>query len=93
MARAASMPTLRRHVTVSIFNYGYHPQHVTVKAGARVTFTNHDATAHTSTSDHHGFDVVVEPGQSRTVTLSKPGTYAYYCEFHAFMRGTVTVVR
>ncbi len=93
MARAAVMPKLRRHVTVSILNYGYHPEHITVKVGSKVTFTDHDAMAHTATSNHHGFDVVVEPGESRTVTVSKPGTYAYYCEFHAFMRGTVTVVR
>ncbi len=92
-ARAASMPTFRRHVTVSIRNYAYHPQQITVKAGAKVTFTNHDAMAHTATSDHHGFDVVLEPGMSRTITVSKPGTYAYYCEFHEFMRGTVSVVK
>ena len=92
-AVSASVPPPRRRVTVSIRNYGFHPEHITVKTGAKVTFTNHDAMAHTATSDHHGFDVVVEPGASQTVTVSKLGTYAYYCEFHEFMRGTVTVVR
>jgi len=25
------------------------------------------------------------------LTLSQPGTYTYYCVYHAFMQGTITV--
>ena len=60
----------------------------------RSTFTNHDQTAHTATSQQLGFDTgTINPGQSATVTLDKPGTYTYYCQFHPFMHGTIIVER
>ena len=31
------------------------------------------------------------PARAAKVTLEKPGTYAYYCAFHPFMKGTITV--
>jgi plastocyanin len=33
----------------------------------------------------------LRPRHSATVVLTKPGTYAYYCQFHAFMRATIIV--
>jgi plastocyanin len=33
----------------------------------------------------------IAPGKSATVTLRNPGTYTYYCQFHAFMHGAVVV--
>jgi plastocyanin len=81
-------------VTVAIVNYAFKPADTTVKAGTKLTFTNHDSTAHTATSKTPGFDTgTLKPGQSATVTVSKPGTYSYYCQFHAFMVATVTVVQ
>jgi plastocyanin len=75
-----------------IKNYAFIPASITVRAGARVVFTNRDATAHTATATDRTFDTgTLKPGQSRTVTLSKPGTYAFYCQFHAFMQGKITV--
>jgi plastocyanin len=78
---------------VSISNYAFHPTTITVAKGAKITFTNHDQTAHTATSTQTGvFDTgTINPGASKTVTFSKPGTYTYYCQFHAFMKATVTV--
>lgn len=80
------------HATVSISMFAFKPATLVVAPGTRITFTNHDMTAHTATTVKRGFDTgTVNPGQSVTVTLSAPGTYTYYCEFHAFMRGTVVV--
>jgi plastocyanin len=82
----------RQHTAIS--GYAYHPVTLTVAAGTAVTFTNDDATAHTATSMSTSppFDTgTLKPGQSKTITLSKSGTYAYYCQFHPFMRGTITV--
>jgi plastocyanin len=79
-------------VKVAISNYAYHPVTITVKPGTKVTFTNHDQTAHTATSAKPGFDTgTLQPGASKTVTLDKPGVYTYYCQFHAFMHGTIVV--
>lgn len=80
------------HVSVSIRNYAYQPTTITVKPGTKVTFTNHDQTAHTATSSKTAFDTgTVKPGASATVTVAKPGSYPYYCQFHAFMHGTIAV--
>lgn len=91
-APASSAPASQHSVAVAISNYAYKPVDITVAPGARLTFTNHDATAHTATSNKPAFDTgTVKPGQSRTVTLTKPGTYTFYCQFHPFMHGQVTV--
>lgn len=78
---------------VDISNYTYKPESITVPAGTKVTFVNHDSTAHTATSKQQGaFDTQpIQPGKSATVTLSEPGTFVYYCVFHPFMKGTVEV--
>jgi plastocyanin len=82
-----------RSVHLTIANYAFAPARLTVKAGTRITVTNHDQTAHTATASH-GFDSgTLKPGQSAHFTLTKPGTYAYLCQFHAFMTGTITVVK
>jgi len=68
------------------------PARISIAPGTRVTFNNRDQTAHTATGMTRPFDTgTIRPGQSRTVTFIKPGTYTYYCQFHAFMHGTVTV--
>ncbi len=81
------------HVTIAIRNYAYAPVTLTVKAGTRVTWTNHDATAHTATADQGGFDTgTINPGKSKTIDLRRAGNYRYHCLFHAFMTGEVKVV-
>ena len=85
-------PLPSRKLGVAISGYAYHPAAVTVPRGTSVTFTNDDQTAHTATSTGSGFDTgTLRPGQRATVRLSKPGTYTYYCQFHAFMRATIVV--
>jgi plastocyanin len=77
---------------VAINNYAYTPATITVAAGTKITFTNSDKTAHTATSTKPGFDTgTLKPGASHVVTVTKPGTYSYYCQFHAFMKGTIVV--
>jgi plastocyanin len=95
-ATAATRPTVsqRRHVKVAIRNYDCAPKSLTVRVGTRVTWANHDATAHTATGDHGGFDTgTVAPKASRTIDFKHPGTFTYHCAFHAFMTATVTVKR
>jgi plastocyanin len=83
------------HVTVAIAGYKFQPAKLVVAPGTKVTFANHDQTAHTATaggSGASGFDSgTIKPGARATVTFRKAGTYAYICQFHAFMHGTVVV--
>jgi plastocyanin len=79
---------------VSIHMFGFHPADLTVSVGARITFTNEDQTAHTATATDTAFDTgTIQPGQSRTITVTRAGVFPYYCQFHAFMRGQITVMK
>lgn len=78
---------------VTIQNYAFHPQSLTVRVGTRVTWVNLDGTAHTATADQGSFDTgTLNTGQSRTIVFMRQGSYPYHCLFHAFMTGTVKVV-
>lgn len=86
LARAADQ-------TVTIDNFVFTPKSVTVAAGTRVVFINHDDIPHT----------VVGAGATKfksppldtddkfSVTLDKPGTYTYFCSLHPMMTGTIVV--
>jgi len=92
---ASSSPTIAAggSTMIDITDFKYGPMRVTVKAGARVVWTNHDAAPHTATAGGAGgFDTgTLKKGDTKTVTLRKPGTYAYICAFHPFMKATVVV--
>jgi plastocyanin len=78
-------------VTISGFKFA--PAKLTVNGGGAVAVTNHDDTAHTATADDgSSFDTGdVNPGSSKTIRVSKPGSYAYHCSIHPFMKGTLVV--
>jgi plastocyanin len=78
---------------VEIANYTYKPETLTVAAGTKVAFVNHDSTAHTATAKQNGAFATepIQPGKRATVVLGKPGTFIYYCVFHPFMKGTIKV--
>jgi plastocyanin len=79
---------------IKITNYAYQPATLTVKIGTKITVTNVDQTQHTLTARSGAFDTgTVQPGASATFVVTKPGVYAYYCQFHAFMGGTLKVVK
>ncbi len=66
---------------------------MTVKPGQMVMVTNDDTEAHTLTSDDTGmFAVTVQPGGTAMFDApTKPGSYAYHCDFHANMHGALVV--
>lgn len=82
---------------VTIEDFKFVPGEIVVRAGTKVTWTNKDSANHTATSGPSptpdgAFDTgTIKGGASATVTLSKPGTFAYFCEFHATMKGRITV--
>jgi plastocyanin len=79
--------------SVTIKDYTYKPASLTVPVGTTVKFTNQDSTPHTATSKQSGaFESgSIDTGKSGEITLEKTGTFAYYCVFHPFMKGTITV--
>jgi plastocyanin len=79
--------------SVTIKDYEYAPANLTVPVGTTVAFTNQDSTPHTATSKDSGaFESgPIDTDKSATIKLEKAGTFAYYCVFHPFMKGTITV--
>jgi Cupredoxin-like domain len=66
---------------------------MTVTAGSTVVWANKDSADHTSTSDTGVWDVSDIPGgaSSSGTVFNTPGTYAYHCNIHPFMKGTIVV--
>jgi plastocyanin len=79
--------------SVPIVSFTYRPAAVTVREGARVTWTNRDGAPHTATADDgRSFDTgTLRTGQSRTIRLGEAGTYRYHCTLHRFMVARVVV--
>jgi plastocyanin len=78
---------------VTIRDYTYKPAAITVPVGTTVRFTNQDSTPHTATSKESGVfeSGPIDPGKTGTIKLETAGTFTYYCVFHPFMKGTITV--
>jgi plastocyanin len=69
---------------------GFSPGDLSVDVRQSVTFVNADHHAHTATGA--GFDTgIMQPGQTATVVLDKPGTFAYACRIHPEMTGSIAV--
>jgi plastocyanin len=84
---------LERAVKVKIANFAYDPDPVRVEAGGKVIWQNFDSTPHTATADDGSFDTgLLEEGKLKSENFKQPGTYAYHCEIHPSMHGTVEVV-
>jgi plastocyanin len=78
--------------SVKIMNFAFNPSSLSVHTGARVTFTNRDGTTHTVTADGGLFNSGdLASGQSFSFTFMAKGSFAYHCNIHASMKGTVTV--
>ena len=77
---------------VLIREFKFVPEDVTVEAGTKVRWRNADAAPHTATADDGSFDTGnLRKGETGEVTLRERGAFTYFCEFHKFMRATITV--
>lgn len=78
---------------VSIENFAYAPQELTIKKGQTVTWTNKDSAPHTvtSTSGNTLDSPLLKKGEKFSFTFSETGTFEYFCAPHPNMTGTVIV--
>ena len=64
-------------------NYTFSPAQLSAKVGQAITITNKDPNGvHSVTAKDHSFSVDVPPQTSVTLTVSKAGSYPYYCQYH-----------
>jgi plastocyanin len=77
---------------VTIDNFSFSPQTVTVAAGTTVTWTNRDDIPHTVVSTDGVFKSKVRDTDEKfSYTFTKAGTYSYFCSVHPKMTGKVVV--
>ena len=78
---------------VSIDNFTFTPQALTVKAGTTVTWTNKDDIPHGIASANNAFtkSKALDTDDSYSFTFTTPGTYQYFCYIHPHMVGTIVV--
>ena len=91
---APSGPTYQ--ASVIIHGMQFIPTYLTVYTGTMVTWNNEDTVAHTVTSDNAVGNVqfdsgTLQPNNRFSFFFSQPGIYAYHCNIHPFMHGTVIV--
>ncbi len=91
---AASLPAgdLRKDEQVTIDNFSFVPQVLTVKAGTSVTWINKDDVPHTVVSTSRKFaSRVLDTDERFSFTFKDLGTYEYYCSVHPHMTGKIVV--
>jgi plastocyanin len=79
--------------TVTIDNFTFGPNTLTVKAGTTVTWVNHDDIPHAVVSDDHAAfrSKVLDTDQAFSFTFAKAGVFPYFCSLHPHMTGKVVV--
>ena len=89
VARAQTTPVM----AVSIDNFTFNPQTLTVKAGTMVTWTNKDDIPHGIAATGNAFkrSAAMDTDDSYSFTFTTPGTYQYFCYIHPHMTGTIVV--
>ena len=76
-------------IVIASFSFG---EPLTVPVGTTVTVRNNDTMAHTFTADDGSFDAgTLEVLDTFEITFDEPGTYAFHCDIHPSMTGTITV--
>jgi plastocyanin len=80
-------------LAVEIKDFAFNPPEITVPVGGSVTWTNDDPAPHTATGlDREALQSgTIAQGESFTQTFDTAGTFDYFCEFHANMKGSIVV--
>jgi plastocyanin len=97
MVMFAGSPSVRANTDqpsaeVTIDNFTFGPQTITVPVGATVTWTNKDDIPHASASTEGVFkSKVLDTDEKFSYKFTKAGTYPYYCTIHPKMTGQVVV--
>jgi plastocyanin len=76
--------------TVSIANFAFDPETLTVPAGTTVIWTNNDTTTHTiKSSDFNSGNLA--NGETYEHKFDTKGRFDYSCGIHPTMKGTIIV--
>jgi plastocyanin len=79
---------------IVIDDFAFSPATLTVAAGTKVTWVNHDEEPHTvmSADKQTPFkSPALDTNDKFSFVFAKPGTYKYFCSIHSHMVGTIVV--
>ncbi|MFN8589975.1 MAG: cupredoxin domain-containing protein [Thermomicrobiales bacterium] len=77
---------------VAIVDFSFQPTTMFVHSGDTVDWYNEGGVAHTVDADGGAFESgTINPGGEFSVTFDQRGVYAYHCDIHPNMHGTVVV--
>ena len=77
--------------TITIADFAFDPDTITVSGSTEVTVTNEDSATHTFTLDDGSVDETVEPGATVTVTVDVSAATGFHCNIHPQMTGQIEV--
>jgi plastocyanin len=79
-------------VAVDITKFAFVPKEITIAPGTKITWTNHDETPHTVTSNDKSFaSKGLDTDDKFEHVFASEGDFAYFCTVHPFMTGVVHV--
>jgi amicyanin len=85
-------PAAAADAEVTIDNFTFSPQTLTIKAGTKVTWTNRDDIPHTVASTTKAFkSPALDTDDTYSFTFTTAGSFEYFCSLHPHMTGTVVV--
>jgi len=93
-APAAAAGAANAARTISISNFTFAPTAMTVRAGQELTWMNEDDAPHTVVGSDPGSPLkspALDTGDRYSVTITRPGTYRYFCSLHPHMTGSINV--
>ncbi len=92
-ATPTPIPSTAAGVKESMLIVGFiFQRHFELPVGSNITWRNIDGVQHTVTADDGNFDSgSITPGRDFSFTFTKPGTFAYRCTIHTFMRESVVI--
>jgi plastocyanin len=93
---AATPPSVdsARAAEIVIGNFTFEPSTLTVSSGTVLTWRNDDDAPHTVVGTDPETPLksqALDTGDRYSLTLTKPGTYRYFCSLHPHMTGIVIV--
>jgi plastocyanin len=76
--------------SISIANFSFNPQVLSINKGDAVVWTNQDSVSHQITGENFN-SPIINNGQSYSFIFDAIGTYNYHCAIHPSMTGTIIV--
>ncbi len=89
---SGTAPTMSPQINVTIEDFVFKPDVLTIPVGTTVIWRNSDSVTHTVTARDTSFGSgSLAAGDTFSYTSKEKGTFEYFCRFHPRMTGKVTL--